>query len=133
MMDIVETAIASGSFGTLTAAAGAADLVDTLRGKGQFTVFAPTDSAFAKLPSGTVDSLLADAPALSNILLYHVSGGLFNANNVLGRSSLHMFNNVEAGISLNNGSAYIDEAKIIGTDIYTRNGIIHVIDSVLIP
>ena len=133
MLDIVETAISAGSFGTLTAAAGAADLVDTLRSNGQFTVFAPTDDAFAKLPSGTVDALLGDIPTLSNILLYHVSAGLFNAGNVLGRDTLHMANNVEASISLEGGLAFIDNAQIIGTDIYTRNGIIHVIDSVIIP
>ena len=133
MLDIVETAIDAGAFNTLAAALGAADLVNTLRGNGQFTVFAPTDTAFAKLPAGTVESLLGDVPTLSNILLYHVSNGIFYSGSVVSRSSLHMANNVEASISVSGGSAFIDNARIVTVDIFTRNGIIHIIDEVIIP
>ena len=133
MLDIVETAIDAGAFNTLAAALGAADLVNALRGNGQFTVFAPTDTAFAKLPAGTVDSLLGDVPTLSNILLYHVSNGIFYSGNVVSRNSLHMANNVEAPISISGGSAFIDNARIVTVDIFTRNGIIHIIDEVIIP
>jgi transforming growth factor-beta-induced protein len=131
--DIVDTAIEAGSFKTLVAAVQAAGLVETLKGKGPFTVFAPTDEAFAKLPKGTVEALLKDVPKLKSILLYHVVPGnvlaadvmkLKEAKTVLGPSIT-----VEAG----SGGVKVDGAKVVKTDIRTSNGVIHVIDSVILP
>ena len=131
--DIVDTAVADGRFTTLAAALQAAGLVDALKGEGPFTVFAPTDDAFAKLPEGTVEALLADIPALSDILLYHVAEGQLFAADVLALEKIETLQGKSAKISLMDGKAMIDGAEIIITDILTSNGVIHVIDSVIIP
>ncbi len=127
--DIVDTAVAAGDFTTLAAALEAAGLVDALKGEGPFTVFAPTDEAFAKLPEGTIDALLADIATLTDILTYHVAVGVYPAVEVVGRSSLGMLNGAPALIN----GAMIDDANIVTTDILTSNGIIHVIDAVILP
>jgi uncharacterized surface protein with fasciclin (FAS1) repeats len=129
-MDIVETAIANGNFTTLVTALQAADLVDTLKQPGPYTVFAPTDAAFAMLPAGTLDTLLANIPLLSDILLYHVAPGQYLAADVASLSSLAMANSQNATIS---GNVMIDNANIVQTDILCSNGVIHVIDAVIIP
>ena len=122
--DIVDTAISAGSFNTLVKAVQAAGLVDTLKGDGPFTVFAPTDAAFAKLPEGALASLLADKQKLAAVLKYHVVPGKLDAQAVTSRSEL----------STAQGSALpVGSIKIATTDIMTSNGIIHVIDEVLIP
>jgi len=131
--DIVDTAVADGRFTTLAAALQAAGLVDALKGEGPFTVFAPTDDAFAKLPEGTVEALLADIPALSDILLYHVAEGQLFAADVLALEKIETLQGKSAKVSLMDGKAMIDGAEIIITDILTSNGVIHVIDSVIIP
>jgi uncharacterized surface protein with fasciclin (FAS1) repeats len=122
--DIVDTAVSAGSFNTLVTAVQAAGLVDTLKGDGPFTVFAPTDEAFAKLPAGTLDALLADKDKLTAVLMYHVVPGEFDAQAVTSMSTLDTAE----------GSALpVGDIKIANTDIMTSNGIIHVIDEVLIP
>ena len=131
--DIVDTAVADGRFTTLAAALQAAGLVDALKGEGPFTVFAPTDDAFAKLPEGTVEALLADIPALSDILLYHVAEGQLFAADVLALEKIETLQGKSAKVSLMDGKAMVDGAEIIITDILTSNGVIHVIDSVIIP
>jgi transforming growth factor-beta-induced protein len=135
--DIVDTAIADGRFTTLVTAVKAAGLVDTLKGAGPFTVFAPTDDAFAKLPAGTVEGLLKDIPTLKNILLYHVLSGKVMAADVL-KLDGKMVDTALAGsqikISIKDGKVYLnDTAQVIITDIQTSNGVIHVIDAVLLP
>jgi len=131
--DIVDTAVADGRFTTLVAAVQAAGLVDTLKSDGPFTVFAPTDDAFAKLPAGTIEALLADIPALTDILLYHVVDGRQFAADVVSMEKLETIQGKSAMISLMDGKAMIDNAEIIITDILTSNGVIHVIDSVILP
>jgi uncharacterized surface protein with fasciclin (FAS1) repeats len=132
--NIVQTAREAGQFTTLIAALEAADLVGTLsgQGKGPFTVFAPTDAAFAKLPAGTVEGLLADKEALKNILLYHVAAGDLRATDVVSRTSLVMANGSAVSISTS-GGAKVNDSNILATDVVARNGVIHVIDTVLIP
>jgi uncharacterized surface protein with fasciclin (FAS1) repeats len=135
--DIVDTAIADGRFTTLVTAVKAAGLVDTLKGAGPFTVFAPTDDAFAKLPAGTVEGLLKDIPTLKNILLYHVLSGKVMAADVL-KLDGKMVDTALAGsqikISIKDGKVYLnDTVQVIITDIETSNGVIHVIDAVLLP
>lgn len=131
--DIVETAVRDGRFTTLAAALGAANLVETLQGEGPFTVFAPTDDAFAKLPAGTVEALLADIPALTNILLYHVvSGEVFAADVVMLESAVTVQGQT-VSIRVENGKVFLNDSEVIITDIVTTNGIIHVIDAVLLP
>lgn len=130
--DIVDTAVAAGSFKTLVAAVKAAGLVDTLKGKGPFTVFAPTDEAFAKLPAGTVEALLKDVPKLKSILLYHVVPGKVMAADVVkvkeAKTALGQMLSVNA-----KDGVKIDNAKVVKADIVTKNGVIHVIDTVLLP
>jgi uncharacterized surface protein with fasciclin (FAS1) repeats len=133
--DIVDTAVAAGSFKTLAAALGAAGLVDTLKGEGPFTVFAPTDEAFAKLPPGTVESLLKpeNKAKLTSILTYHVVAGKVMAADVVNLNSAKTVNGKEAKISVEGGNVMIDNAHVIKTDIAASNGVIHVIDSVILP
>jgi uncharacterized surface protein with fasciclin (FAS1) repeats len=132
--DIVDTAVAAGSFNTLVAAVQAAGLVDTLKGKGPFTVFAPTDAAFAKLPEGTVESLLANPDKLKKILTYHVVAGKVMAEDVVGISSANSVAGMPIKISVKDGSVYLNgSSKVIKTDIDTKNGVIHVIDQVILP
>jgi uncharacterized surface protein with fasciclin (FAS1) repeats len=135
MADIVDTAVGAGSFKTLAAALTAAGLVPTLKGPGPFTVFAPTDEAFAKLPPGTVESLLKDIPALTSILTYHVVPGKVLAETVvtLNGKKVKTVNGAEVTVTVNADGVKVDGAKVITTDIVTDNGVIHVIDSVIIP
>lgn len=133
--DIVETAVAAGSFQTLVAAVKAAGLVETLQSEGPFTVFAPTDGAFAKLPAGTVESLLKpeNREKLVSILTYHVVPGRLMASDVVGSSYLKTVQGQMIKISTKEGKAMVDGATILKTDIGTSNGVIHVIDSVILP
>jgi uncharacterized surface protein with fasciclin (FAS1) repeats len=134
-MDIVDTAASAGSFNTLVAAVKAADLVDTLKGEGPFTVFAPTDEAFAKLPKGTLEDLLKpeNKAKLQSILTYHVVPGMVMAEDVAGISMAKTANGQSFKISMKDGSVYVDNAKVLKTDILCSNGVIHVIDSVILP
>lgn len=133
--DIVDTAVSAGSFNTLAAALTAADLVETLRGDGPFTVFAPTDDAFAKLPKGTLESLLLpeNKAKLQAILTYHVVAGKVMARDVVGMSSAKTVNGQSFKISEQYGNVMVDGAKVTQTDIMASNGVIHVIDSVILP
>jgi len=133
--DIVDTAVAAGSFKTLAAALQAAGLVDTLKSKGPFTVFAPTDEAFSKLPAGTVESLLKpeNKEKLVAILTYHVVPGKVLAAQVTKMSAAKTVNGQSLAISVNGGTVMVDNAKVIQTDIICSNGVIHVIDSVVLP
>lgn len=133
LKDIVDTAVEAGSFTTLVAAVQAADLVDTLKGEGPFTVFAPTDEAFAALPEGTVEALLADIPALTDILLYHVVAGKVMAADVVNLTSATTVQGSDLEIVVEDGKVMINGVNVITTDIETSNGVIHVIDAVLIP
>jgi transforming growth factor-beta-induced protein len=130
---IVDIAAADGRFTTLVAAVTAAGLVDTLQGPGPFTVFAPTDEAFAKLPAGTVEALLADVPTLNNVLLYHVTSGNLMAADVLASDEIEMAQGSVVMISMDGSNALINDAIILITDIEASNGIIHVIDTVILP
>ncbi len=133
--DIVDTAVKAGKFKTLAAALGAADLVDTLKGAGPFTVFAPTDEAFAKLPEGTVATLLKpeNKGVLTGVLTYHVVPGKVMAKQVLGLNSATTVNGQRVDIKVEGSSVMVDGAKVITTDIVCDNGVIHVIDSVILP
>ena len=133
MQSIVDIAVADGRFETLVAALQAAGLAETLAGEGSFTVFAPTDDAFAKLPEGTVEALLQDIPALTDILLYHVVDGKVMAEDVVTLESAQTLQGEAVSISVENGMVYINDAQVIITDIMASNGVIHVIDSVLLP
>lgn len=133
-MDIVDTAVAAGSFKTLAAALGAADLVDALKGEGPFTVFAPTDDAFAALPKGTVETLLKpeNKALLTAVLTYHVVPGNLKAADVVKADKLVTLNGQKLSLSLSDG-VMIDKANVVKTDIATSNGTIHVIDAVIMP
>jgi len=133
--DIVDTAVAAGSFNALAAALQAAGLVDTLKGKGPFTVFAPTDEAFAKLPGRTLEDLLKpeNKEKLVAILTYHVVPGRDLASQVTKMSAAKTVNGQSLAISVNSGTVMVDNAKVIKTDILCSNGVIHVIDSVILP
>ena len=130
--DIVDTAVAAGSFKTLAAALQAAGLVDTLKGKGPFTVFAPTDEAFAKLPAGTLDALLKDKAKLTAILTYHVVPGKVMAADVVKLKSAKTVQGGSLTIDTTSG-VKVDGANVVKTDIGASNGVIHVIDSVVLP
>lgn len=131
--NIVQTAVGAGQFKTLVAAVKAADLVETLSGPGPFTVFAPTDEAFAKLPEGTVEALLKDQEKLKAILTYHVVSGNVMASDVVKLSSAKTVNGQDVTIMVKDGKVMVDNATVIKTDIKCSNGVIHVIDSVIIP
>jgi uncharacterized surface protein with fasciclin (FAS1) repeats len=133
--DIVATAVAAGSFNTLVAAVKAAGLVETLQGEGPFTVFAPTDQAFAKLPAGTVEDLLKpeNKEKLQAILTYHVVPGRVMAADVVGIESATTVQGQALSVSVQDGTPMVDNAKITQTDIMASNGVIHVIDSVVLP
>jgi transforming growth factor-beta-induced protein len=135
VLDIVDTAVADGRFTTLVAAVQAAELVDTLKSEGPFTVFAPTDDAFAALPEGTLDSLLLpeNKQTLTDILLYHVVAGKVMAADVVNLTSATTALGVDIAIKVDMGSVYINDAQVIITDIETSNGVIHVIDAVILP
>lgn len=133
--DIVETAIAAGTFKTLAAALTAAGLVQTLKGAGPFTVFAPTDAAFAKLPEGTVESLVKpeNKAKLSGILTFHVVSGKVLAADVMKMTSAKTVNGQSAPIVVKDGKVHVGNATVVTADIICDNGVIHVIDSVLMP
>jgi uncharacterized surface protein with fasciclin (FAS1) repeats len=133
LSDIVDTAVAAGSFTTLVTAVEAADLVATLKGEGPFTVFAPTDEAFAALPEGTVEALLADIPALTQILLYHVVPGNVAAADVVGLESVTTVQGSDVAISVDGEKVMVGDATVVAADVEASNGVIHVIDAVLIP
>jgi uncharacterized surface protein with fasciclin (FAS1) repeats len=132
MKNIVETAIDAGSFKTLVAAVEAADLVDTLTSKGPFTVFAPTDEAFAKLPKGTVESLLKDKAKLTSILTYHVVSGKVMSKDVMNLKKAKTVQGQDINIDTKSG-VKINNANVVTADIETSNGVIHVIDTVILP
>ena len=126
--DIVDTAVAAGQFKTLVAAVQAAGLVDTLKGDGPFTVFAPTDEAFAKLPEGTVEALLKDKKKLAAILTYHVVSGKVMSTDLVTAASVKSLQGDSIDIGLK-----VDQATVVKADIQTTNGVIHVIDTVILP
>jgi len=130
--NLVETAIGAGGFNTLITAVKAAGLVETLSSPGPFTVFAPTDEAFGKLPKGTIESLLKDLPKLKSILTYHVVAGRVMAADVLKLKSAKTVQGATLPIDASNG-VKVGSAKVVETDIGTSNGVIHVIDTVLLP
>jgi uncharacterized surface protein with fasciclin (FAS1) repeats len=133
--DIVETAVSAGSFNTLVTAVSKAGLVDTLKSKGPFTVFAPTDEAFAKLPAGTVEDLIKpeNKEKLTAILTYHVVPGKVLAKDVVKLSEAATVQGSSVTIRVEDGKVYVDDAQVVKTDIHTSNGVIHVIDSVILP
>jgi transforming growth factor-beta-induced protein len=132
--NIVEVATAAGTFTTLLKAATAAGLVETLQGDGPLTVFAPTDEAFAALPAGTLDSLLADPEALKKVLLYHVVSGKVTSDQVVGLTTANSVEGSPIAISVKDGTVYLnDSAKVVTADVMASNGVIHVIDAVILP
>jgi uncharacterized surface protein with fasciclin (FAS1) repeats len=132
--DIVQVATEAGSFKTLLTAATTAGLVDTLKGAGPYTVFAPTDAAFAALPAGTLDGLLKDPAKLKDILLYHVVSGKVTADQVVKLTSAPSVEGKAIKITVKDGTVYLnDTVKVVTTDIPASNGVIHVIDAVLLP
>ena len=132
-MNIVETAVAAGSFNTLVAAVKAAGLVETLSGEGPFTVFAPTDEAFAQIPADQLDALLADKEALTAVLTYHVVAGKVMAEDVVKLNSATTVNGQDVDIKVWDGKIMMDDAQVTTADIDTTNGVIHVIDKVILP
>jgi uncharacterized surface protein with fasciclin (FAS1) repeats len=132
MADIVDTAVNAGDFTTLVAAVKAADLVDTLKGKGPFTVFAPTDAAFAKLPEGTVDELLKDTPKLKKILTYHVVSGKVMAADAKKLKSATTVEGSDVKINASKG-VKVNDSTVTTADVAADNGVIHIIDTVLMP
>ena len=137
MADIVDTAVAAGSFKTLVTAVKAAGLVDTLKSKGPFTVFAPTDEAFAKLPKGTVEGLLKDIPKLKAVLTYHVVSGKVMAADVVKLKTAKTVQGQEVKIDAAKWHLHmnpkINDANVVKADVVADNGVIHVIDKVLLP
>jgi uncharacterized surface protein with fasciclin (FAS1) repeats len=133
--DIVDTAVAAGSFKTLAKALQAADLVGTLKGKGPYTVFAPTDEAFAKLPAATLEDLLKpeNKTKLQRILTYHVVAGRVSASDAAKMRSAKAVSGDTIAIGADGGSVTVDDAKVVKADIAASNGVIHVIDSVILP
>jgi len=133
--DIVDVAAEAGTFNTLIAAAQAADLVDALKGDGPLTVFAPTDDAFAKLPEGTVETLLKpeNKEKLQAVLLYHVVAGKIMSDQVVDLTSAESLQGDTIDISVKMGKVYVDDAQVIAADVEASNGVIHVIDAVILP
>ena len=131
--DIVETALDAGTFNTLATALTEAGLVDALKGDGPFTVFAPNDEAFKKLPKGTLESLLKDKEALKKILLYHVVSGNVSAKDVVKLSKATTLSGQDVKIKVTGKTVKINNSKVIAADVKAKNGVIHVIDTVLIP
>lgn len=131
--DIVTTAVDAGNFKTLATALKEAGLIETLKGKGPFTVFAPTDEAFAKLPKGTVEGLLKDKEALKKILLYHVVSGNVMSTDVVKLTEATTVEGSKVNISVKDGNVLVNDAKVIKADVKASNGVIHVIDTVILP
>ncbi|AFV22891.1 beta-Ig-H3/fasciclin [Methanolobus psychrophilus R15] len=132
-MNIVEVAVSAGSFNTLVQAVQEAGLVETLSGEGPFTVFAPTDEAFAALPEGTLDALLADEEALRAVLTYHVVAGEYMASDVIQMESLTTVQGEDIAILVTDGNVMVNNANVTQTDIEASNGVIHIIDQVILP
>ncbi|MCC5657488.1 fasciclin domain-containing protein [Nostoc sp. XA010] len=133
MADLVETAINAGNFNTLVKAAEAANLIEMLKSPGSFTLFAPTDEAFANLPEGTLDSLLQDIPKLKKIVAYHVASGDVRSDDLVQINEAETFEGSIVAIESADGKIKVNNANVIKTDILTDNGVIHVIDAVLMP
>jgi uncharacterized surface protein with fasciclin (FAS1) repeats len=131
--DIVTIAVESGKFNTLAKALTETGLVEALKGKGPFTVFAPTDEAFAKLPKGTIEALLKDKEALKKILLYHVVSGKVTSEEVVKLNKAETLEGQNVMIQVTDGSVMINNSKVTTTDVMASNGVIHIIDTVLIP
>jgi len=131
--DIVDTAIENGNFTTLVQALTAAGLVETLKGTGPFTVFAPNDAAFAKIDATALADLIADVPALTDVLLFHVVSGKYLAADVVGMTTLTSVEGSDLNITVTGSTVQIENATITSTDIECSNGVIHVIDSVMFP
>ena len=133
--DIVQTAVDAGQFKTLAAALGAANLVDTLKGSGPFTVFAPTDEAFAKLPAGTVENLLKpeNKDQLRRVLTYHVVPGKVGASDVTKLTSAKAVSGDAIAITMKDGKVMVNNATVVTADVGASNGVIHVIDTVILP
>ncbi len=131
--DIVDTAVAAGDFGTLVTAVKAAGLVETLKGEGPFTVFAPTDKAFAAVPKEKLEALLADKAALTSVLTYHVVPGKVLAADVVKLKSAKTVQGQSVKIKVEGSTVMVDNAKVVKTDIVCKNGVIHVIDAVILP
>jgi len=131
--DIVDTAVGAGSFNTLVTAVKEAGLVETLKGDGPFTVFAPTDEAFAKIPKATLEGLLKDKEALKKVLLYHVVSGKVMAADVVKIKSAKTVQGSSAKVTVKGDKVMIDNASVVKTDISCTNGVIHVIDTVILP
>jgi uncharacterized surface protein with fasciclin (FAS1) repeats len=131
--DLVETAVAAGQFTTLVAAVQAAGLVETLQGSGPFTVFAPTDAAFAKLPAGALEGLLANPEQLRAVLLYHVVPGRVMAEQVVGLESALTAQGGAVSVQVREGRVSVGSAQVVQADVHASNGVIHVIDTVLLP
>ena len=132
MPNVVQTAVSAGSFKTLVAAVQAAGLLEALSGPGPFTVFAPTDEAFAKLPAGAVEDLLKDTPKLQAVLKHHVVSGKMMASDVAAKDSVQTLEGDDITIDTTDG-VKVDEAHVVKADIATDNGVIHVIDTVMMP
>ena len=131
--DVVDTAVAAGSFSTLATALTEAGLVETLKGPGPYTVFAPTDEAFAALPAGTLEALLADKEALTAVLTYHVVAGNVPASQVVTMSSATTLQGESVRISVMGDTVMVNDATVVQADVMASNGVIHVIDTVLLP
>jgi len=131
--DIVQTAVSAGNFTTLATALTEAGLVDALKGEGPFTVFAPTDDAFKKLPEGALEGLLKDKEALKNVLLYHVVSGNVSSKDVVKLDKATTLNGSDLKIKVKDGKVMINDSEVTGADVQASNGIIHVIDTVLLP
>lgn len=131
--DIVDTAVAAGNFKTLATALTKAGLVETLKGPGPFTVFAPTDEAFAALPAGALDKVLADSAMLKSVLTYHVVSGKVMASEVTKMSTAKTVQGTELAIKMSGTNVMINEATVVKADIICKNGVIHVIDKVMMP
>jgi len=131
--DIITIAFEAGSFTTLATALTEANLVETLKGDGPFTVFAPTDDAFAKLPEGTVEILLKDKEALTNILLYHVVSGNVESGDVVKLNAATTLAKADVMVSVKDGKVFINDSQVTTADVKASNGVIHIIDTVLIP
>jgi uncharacterized surface protein with fasciclin (FAS1) repeats len=131
--NIVETAVAAGKFKTLTSLVKQAGLAKTLQGKGPYTVFAPTDAAFAKVPKATLDALAQDKAKLRSVLLYHVAKGKLTARKVVKRESIKTLNGQRVRVRVRNGKVFVGGARVTTADVTASNGVIHIINKVLIP
>jgi len=131
--DIVQTAISAGDFSTLVTALSEADLVSALEAEGPYTVFAPTDEAFKKLPEDVLNSLLKDKEALKNVLLYHVVSGDITSKQIVKLNEAMTLNGSDIKIKVDDGKVMVNDSQVVGADVMASNGIIHVIDTVLLP